>query len=99
MRDRWREEDAEAALARRFGANVARLRHARGFSQTDLGERAAIHRNDVSLIEAGRRRPRIDVLLQIAAGLGVEPEALLGGIAWVEAKPKWGRFEVEEARR
>ena len=55
MRDSWRDQDAEAALAERFGANVARLRRARGLSQTDLGERAAIHRNDLSLIELGKR--------------------------------------------
>ena len=100
MRDRWREKAAEAALAKRFGANVARLRHARGLSQTDLGERAAIHRNDLSLIEVGRRRPRIDVLLGIAAALGVEPEALLDGIGWARADPTQGRFSVKgEARR
>ena len=98
MRDSWRREDEEAALAKRFGTNLARLRLARGLSQTALGERADMHRNDVSLIEVGRRRPRIDVLLCIAAVLAVEPETLLAGIAWVKADGGRGRFEIEEAR-
>ena len=54
MSDRGKSENTEAQ-ALRFGANVLRQRLARGLSQTELADGAAMHRNDVSLIELGRR--------------------------------------------
>jgi transcriptional regulator with XRE-family HTH domain len=83
-------------MARRLGENFVRLRRARGLSQTELGDQTEMHRNDISLIERGRRRPRIDVLVKVATALGVRPSDLLEGIAWIPATgKKAGRFRVD----
>ena len=85
-------------MARRFGENLVRLRRARGFSQTELGDQTAMHRNDLSLIERGRRRPRIDALIKVAQVLEVDPEVLLEGIAWQpRTSTRRGGFVVSEA--
>jgi transcriptional regulator with XRE-family HTH domain len=98
MSDRGDSENCEA-LVRRFGGNIHRLRLARGLSQTELAELAAMHRNDVSLIELGRRRPLSDVLMKLAGALGVEPEALLEGIGWADGDEGAGVFIVLPGRR
>jgi transcriptional regulator with XRE-family HTH domain len=98
MSDRGNSENCEA-LVRRFGANVLRQRLARGLSQTELADGAAMHRNDVSLIELGRRRPLSDVLMKIAGALGVDPEALLEGIGWADGDAGAGTFIVLPGRR
>ena len=98
MSDRGKSENTEA-LALRFGANVLRQRLARGLSQTELADGAAMHRNDVSLIELGRRRPLSDVLMKLAGALGVEPEALLEGIGWADGDGGAGAFIVLAGRR
>jgi transcriptional regulator with XRE-family HTH domain len=83
-------------MARRLGENFVRLRRARGFSQTELGDQTEMHRNDISLIERGRRRPRIDVLVKVAIVLGVRPADLLEGIVWIpRTRQKPGGFRVE----
>ena len=85
------------AMARRFGENVVRLRRARGLSQTALGDLTAMHRNDISLIERGRRRPRIDALVKVARVLDVDPEFLLAGLAWVpRTSARAGGFRVDD---
>jgi transcriptional regulator with XRE-family HTH domain len=66
-------------LARNFGLNVAQRRHARGLNQTQLGELVGMHRNDISLVERGKRRSRIIYLVKLADALGVDPEDLLYG--------------------
>jgi transcriptional regulator with XRE-family HTH domain len=83
-------------MARRLGENFLRLRRARGLSQTELGDRTEMHRNDISLIERGRRRPRIDVLIKVAIVLQVHPSELLEGIAWIpRTRQKPGGFRVD----
>lgn len=70
-------------LARHFGDNMRRLRKRAGISQEALGERASLHRTEIGLIERGARCPRIDTLLKIAAGLGVDLDCeLFEGISW-----------------
>jgi transcriptional regulator with XRE-family HTH domain len=83
-------------LAHRFGENLLRLRRSRGLSQTELGDRTEMHRNDISLIERGRRRPRVDVLIKVARVLEVTPADLLDGITWIPSRrPKTaGSFKV-----
>lgn len=83
-------------MARRLGENFVRLRRARGLSQTELGDQTEMHRNDISLIERGKRRPRIDVLIKVANVLEVRPFDLLEGITWIPAtRKKPGRFRVD----
>jgi transcriptional regulator with XRE-family HTH domain len=66
----------------RFAANLRRLRAAAGLSQEDLAFRAGIHRTQVSLLEGGKRMPRVFTLVCLAGALGVTPDDLLEGIVW-----------------
>lgn len=58
-------------VARRFGANLRRVRRQADLSQEQLGLHSGLHRTEVGLLERGARVPRLDTLLKLAAGLGV----------------------------
>jgi transcriptional regulator with XRE-family HTH domain len=73
-------QDREFAAA--FGANLARLRRAKGMSQEDLGFRSEVHRTVVGKIERGEEIGRADMALKLCVGLGVSPNALFAGISW-----------------
>lgn len=51
---------------------MRRLRLSRGLSISALAEQAGLTRQGLTLIEAGRRRPRITTVASIATALGVE---------------------------
>ncbi len=69
--------------AERFGLLLASRRMHAALSQVDLARLIGIHRTEVSLLERGGRRPRLDTLLQLAAAVDVEPAELLDGMRWV----------------
>ena len=79
-------------VAERFGENLARHREAAGLSQEEVGFMAAVHRTEISQLERALRVPRIDTLVKLAGALGVEPSALLDGMAWTPATLQPGRF-------
>ncbi len=60
-----------------LGANLKRLRTAKGWSQEDYAFEAGIHRTYISDIERGARNPTIEVLAKLAAPLGVEAADLI----------------------
>jgi len=62
----------------RLGANVKRLREAKGLSQEELAFQADMHRTYVSGIERGKRNPTVTVLERLAKPLGVSSGELLG---------------------
>jgi transcriptional regulator with XRE-family HTH domain len=62
------------------GRNVAALRRTAGFSQEELAFRADVHRTEVSLIERGKRDPRLGTLVKLARALGVAPATLVTGV-------------------
>ncbi len=80
-------------VAERFGENLARCRERAELSQEELGIRASLHRTEISQLERGLRIARIDTLVKLAGALGVDPAALLDGIAWTPATVQPGRFE------
>jgi transcriptional regulator with XRE-family HTH domain len=84
---------AGLAVARRFGANLRRVRQSAGLSQEGVGFAAELHRTEVGLLERGARVPRIDTLLKLSQALGVPPDTLLAGI---EFQP--GKVEVERGK-
>ena len=63
------------------GRNVASLRKNAGFSQEELAFRADVHRTEVSLIERGKRDPRLGTLVKLARALEVAPETLITGVS------------------
>jgi transcriptional regulator with XRE-family HTH domain len=64
-------------VRRRLGANVRRLREARGLSQERFSFESGIDRTYVSGIERGIRNPTIVIVERIAIALGVAAAALL----------------------
>lgn len=60
-----------------LGANLKRLRTAKGWSQEDYAFEAGIHRTYISDIERGARNPTIEVLVKLAAPFGVEAADLI----------------------
>lgn len=87
---------ASALVAERFAENLLRVRESAELSQEELAFRAALHRTEIGLLERGARVPRIDTLAKLAGALGVEPAALLDGIAWHPGDYQPGGF-VEES--
>jgi transcriptional regulator with XRE-family HTH domain len=60
-----------------FAENLRRLREARGMSQEELGSATGVGMSNVSRYETARRDPGVRTVAKLAAGLGVEPAALL----------------------
>ena len=85
-------------IYQRFGANLARQRHAAGLSQEELAFRADVHRTQVSLIEGGKRLPRLDTLVKISGALGIPPGELLEGISWSPIVSTPGAFRVTDPK-
>ncbi len=61
----------------RVGANVKRLREAKGLSQEELAFDAEMHRTYVSGIERGKRNPTVTVIERLALALGATSSELL----------------------
>jgi len=61
-----------------FGQRLARLRKARGFSQTDLGERVGVSQRVMTYYECQSERPPAHLLATLADALGVSVDELLG---------------------
>jgi transcriptional regulator with XRE-family HTH domain len=66
--------------AEEFGSRVFKARRRLGVSQEMLAIFAGVHRQEVGLIERGRREPRLETILKVTQALGVEPNELLMGI-------------------
>jgi transcriptional regulator with XRE-family HTH domain len=61
-----------------FGDRLARLRKARGFTQTELGERIGLSQRMVTYYERRSGRPPAHVLPDLAAALKVSVDELVG---------------------
>ena len=61
-----------------LGFRVRDLRHAKGMTQADLGEKCGLHRTFIGSVERGERNISILNLRLIARNLRVRPADLLG---------------------
>ena len=78
---------------RDIGKNIKELRCSRGMTQEELAERLHVTRQTVSNYENGRTRPDIDMLLDIAAALDSDANALLYGTPQMEDRRReWRRL-------
>jgi transcriptional regulator with XRE-family HTH domain len=80
-------------VPKRFGENLLRVRQARRLSQESLAELAGIGRDQISIIENGRRKPGVETVVRLAGALEVSTESLFEGIRW---DPRAGEFVVED---
>lgn len=82
-------------LAERFGLNLWRSRRRADLSQGDLGHLVGLTRQAIGQLELGRRLPRIDTIVRLAAGTSVSACVLLEGMAWRPGHYVDGDFYVE----
>ena len=66
----------EDTSADRIGARIRTIRIARGMSQAELGEKVGLNADRMQKYENGARKPKADMLKQIAHALGVSTLAL-----------------------
>jgi transcriptional regulator with XRE-family HTH domain len=65
-----------------FAANLREHREQAGVTQEALAEICGLHRTEISLLERCKRSPRLETLVILARGLGLDsPCALLEGIS------------------
>lgn len=57
---------------KQMGAIVQRARKERGWSQTQLGDKAGLRQETISLIETGNPAVKLETLLAVLAALGLE---------------------------
>lgn len=84
-----------AEIAERFGRNLLAARRRARFSQEELAALAAVHRTEIGLLENGRRVPRIDTVVKLAACLALSPGDLFDGIDWAVAQSMPGSFLID----
>lgn len=73
------------ALSKAFGEGLRRAREEVGITQDELAARSGLHRTTISLLELGRREPRLGTIFRLAKGLGRSPGALLDRVAREQA--------------
>ena len=83
-------------VAERFGDNLRRQRKLADLSQDDLAFRASLHRTEISQLERGLRRARVDTVAKLAGAIEIDPGRLFEGIAWESGDLRRGRFVSRE---
>jgi transcriptional regulator with XRE-family HTH domain len=66
--------------AEQFGRNVFIARRRLGLSQETLAIFGGVHRQEVGLVERGKRELRLSTILKLMRALGTEPNDLLGDV-------------------
>lgn len=69
-----------AAPEETFARNLRRAREKAGLSQEALGDKAGMHRTEVSFLERAQREPRLSTIVKLAKALGISPRDLLKGL-------------------
>lgn len=82
-------------LAERFGLNLWRSRRRADLSQEELGSLIGLTRDAIQKLEKGRRLPRLDTIVKLAAGTNVSTCVLLEGMQWLPGRYVDGDFHVE----
>jgi transcriptional regulator with XRE-family HTH domain len=85
-------------LKERFGVNLRKHRKRLGISQHELAFRSEMALPSISLLELGKKQPRIDSLIRLAGALEVTPDELTAGIGWMPAEivATPGSFDVPD---
>lgn len=64
----------------RLAGNLVAERTRAGLSQEALAEVCDLDRTEISLLERGKRLPRLDTIVRLSRALEIEPSKLLDGI-------------------
>ena len=74
------ESSALNETTRVFGERVRARRVELGLSQEAAAVRCSIHWTQLGKVERGQRSLRLETIVKIAAGLGIEPGKLVNGL-------------------
>jgi transcriptional regulator with XRE-family HTH domain len=70
------------SIREQFSLNLRTHRERAGLSQEGLADACGLDRTEISLLERGKRLPRLDTLVLLSRGLELpSPAALLDGIS------------------
>ena len=90
-------EDFNAKNAgRRIGTRIKNIRESLNMTQAELGEKIGLNGNRIQQYETGSRKPKLDLIKQIAYALGVEPLALLDPVGTDPINLMYDLFQMEE---
>lgn len=64
-----------------FGIVLRIYRQKKGLTQEQLGERVDVVRSFICSLENGNRQPSFDMVLRLAAALGIRPGELVDAVA------------------
>jgi len=81
----------------KFSENLRCIRAKRDMSQEEVARLTEMHRTEISLLERGRREPRLGTLIRLSAVLEAPLGEFFEGIDWVPLVPEVatpGRFVV-----
>jgi transcriptional regulator with XRE-family HTH domain len=60
-----------------FAQRLRLLRDEAGISQEKLAEMADLHRNTIGLVERGKQKPTLDLIVKVAHALKLKPYELI----------------------
>lgn len=69
------------SLTKRIGERIRSLRKARGLSQEELAEKAAVHYTFIGQVERGEKNFSIDTLERVIIGLDTSFEEIFRGLS------------------
>lgn len=84
------------AIASEIGQKIRAARKRARLTQVEVANGAGIHRTEVGLLERGKRIPRADTLIKVAAGIGVDASELIRGITWMPEQQRWRAFGLDD---
>jgi transcriptional regulator with XRE-family HTH domain len=70
---------SETQILRQLADRIRELRDAKGWTQEQLADRAAMQRSYLGDLELGRRNPSVRTLVKLANALGIAVSELLDG--------------------
>lgn len=85
----------EETAADRIGSRIRNIRNSKGLSQSELGERIGLNADRVQKYENGARKPKPDMIKQIASALGVSTLALTDPVTTNYIGAMFAMFELE----
>ena len=89
-------EISEKHSAERVGQRIREIRMSQGISQVELGKRVGLTGERIQKYEKGTRKPKLELLKQIAKALGVETQALADPIVCTNEGVMYSLFEMEK---
>ncbi len=85
----------DETAASRVGDRIRRIRTEKGLSQSELGEMVGLTADRIQKYENGARKPKTDLLKQIATALGVSTLALVDPTTTNNVGAMFALFELE----